>query len=84
MMSSLDLVISSDTAIAHLAAALARPVWLALKRVPDWRWMLQRSDSPWYPTARLFRQRTSGDWGPVFDEMARSLAAASSRRPALG
>jgi hypothetical protein len=68
-----DLVITSDTAIAHLAGALARPVWVALKRVPDWRWMLDRIDSPWYPTMRLFRQQTAGDWPGVFAEIEREL-----------
>jgi hypothetical protein len=70
----LDLVISCDTAIAHLAGALGRPVWLALKAMPDWRWMTGRTDSPWYPTARLFRQRTPGDWAPVFAEMVQAVA----------
>jgi hypothetical protein len=56
-MESLDLVIASDTAVAHLAGALGRPVWVALKYVPDWRWLLDRADSPWYPTMRLFRQK---------------------------
>ena len=74
VMQSLDLVISSDTSIAHLAGALARPVWVALQHVPDWRWMLDRSDSPWYPTMRLFRQPTRGDWHGVFAAMARELA----------
>ena len=75
VMQCLDLVITSDTAIAHLAGALARPVWVALKHVPDWRWILDRSDSPWYPTMRLFRQKTRDDWRGVFDDMARELAA---------
>src|SRR6185312_622651 len=56
-MESLDLIVTSDTSIAHVAGALGRPVWVALKRVPDWRWMLGREDSPWYPTMRLFRQQ---------------------------
>ena len=72
-MMSLDLIVTSDTSIAHLAGALGRPVWVALRRVPDWRWMLDRADSPWYPSMRLFRQRDDGDWGPVFDAMARQL-----------
>src|SRR5262249_20990605 len=59
---NLDLLISVDTAPAHLAGALGVPYWLALPNVPDWRWMLDRSDSPWYPTARLFRQREPGNW----------------------
>jgi hypothetical protein len=63
---NLDLVITSDTAIAHLAGALGKPVWVLLPYVPDWRWMLERSDSPWYPTMRLFRQRSPGEWSDVF------------------
>ena len=55
-MAGLDLVICSDTAVAHLAGALGRPVWVALNATPDWRWMVGRNDSPWYPTMRLFRQ----------------------------
>ncbi|HEY0182647.1 MAG TPA: glycosyltransferase family 9 protein, partial [Rhodopila sp.] len=73
VMASLDLVVTSDTSIAHLAGALGRPVWVALRRVPDWRWMLDRADSPWYPTMRLFRQNTDGDWAPVFAAMAEAL-----------
>jgi Flp pilus assembly protein TadD len=73
VMMSLDLVITSDTSIAHLAGALGRPVWVALRRVPDWRWMLDRTDSPWYPTMRLFRQSDDGDWPPVFEAMAQAL-----------
>ena len=62
---SLDLVITVDSAMAHLAGALGKPVWLLLPFAPDWRWMLSREDSPWYPTATLFRQKTPGDWsGP--------------------
>jgi hypothetical protein len=73
----LDLVITVDTAVAHLAAALAKPVWNLIQFIPDWRWMLGRNDSPWYPTMRLFRQKTDGDWAGVIDEVARDLAAAS-------
>lgn len=73
VMKHCHLVITSDTAIAHLAGALGVPVWVALKFVPDWRWLLNRSDSPWYPTMRLFRQSAPGDWGPVFNEMALHL-----------
>ncbi|HTT83069.1 MAG TPA: glycosyltransferase, partial [Rhizomicrobium sp.] len=69
VMESLDLVITSDTAMAHLAGALGRPAWVALKRVPDWRWLLDRSDTPWYPTLRLFRQKRRGEWRSVFDAM---------------
>ena len=73
IMMNLDLVITSDTAIAHLAGALGVPVWVALPFVPDWRWLLDRSDSPWYPTMRLFRQKTSGDWAGVFREIEAAL-----------
>ncbi len=73
MMMSLDLVVTSDTSIAHLAGALGRPVWVALRLVPDWRFMLGRDDSPWYPSMRLFRQATDGDWRPVFAAMAEAL-----------
>jgi tetratricopeptide (TPR) repeat protein len=74
VMETVDLVITTDTSIAHLAGALGRPVWVALKHVPDWRWLLYRSDSPWYPTMRLFRQETSGDWAVVFSNVAHDLA----------
>ncbi|MCI0466106.1 MAG: DUF6165 family protein [Beijerinckiaceae bacterium] len=70
VMASLDLVISADTAIVHLAGALGVPVFAALKSVPDWRWLLNRDDSPWYPGMRLFRQAERGDWEPVFRRIA--------------
>lgn len=73
IMSSLDLVISSDTSTVNLAGALGRPVWILLAANPDWRWLLDRSDSPWYPTARLFRQNTSGEWGTVVYEARSAL-----------
>lgn len=73
LMHSLDLVVTSDTSIAHLAGALARPVWVALAVAADWRWLQDRRDSPWYPTMRLFRQTTLGDWSPVFAELAAEL-----------
>ena len=72
---SLDIVISCDTAIAHLAGALAVPVWLALAAVPDWRWLRGREDSPWYPTMKLFRQSRLDHWDDVFQRMALELAA---------
>jgi len=65
VIAGLDLVISSDTSIAHLAGALGRPVWTALALSPEWRWLLERRDNPWYPTMRLFRQSRSGDWSDV-------------------
>jgi tetratricopeptide (TPR) repeat protein len=76
VMQELDLVVSSDSAIVHLAGALGRPVWILLAHLPDWRWFLEREDSPWYPTARLFRQKTSGDWGDVFRRVAEEVSAA--------
>jgi hypothetical protein len=66
-------VITSDTAVAHLAGALGVPVWVALAWKPDYRWMLQREDSPWYPTMRLFRQTRRGQWDDVFEQMAAEL-----------
>jgi len=71
---SLDLVVCVDTSVAHLAGALGRPVWLLLPFAPDWRWMLGRGDSPWYPTMRLFRQKASGDWTAVFEEAVEALS----------
>jgi len=70
----LDLVITSDTAIAHLAGALACPVWIALSKVPDWRWMLQGDTCPWYPSATIFRQDSIGDWTPVFINIKQKLS----------
>jgi tetratricopeptide (TPR) repeat protein len=73
----LDLLITSDSAIAHLAGALAVPAWVVLQYVPEWRWLLDRADSPWYPTVRLFRQSRPGDWDELFERIARSLCAAA-------
>ena len=70
----LDLVITVDTAVAHLAGALGKPVWILIPFAPDWRWQTDRPDSPWYPTARLFRQTTRGDWGSVIDSIQRELS----------
>jgi tetratricopeptide (TPR) repeat protein len=72
---ALDLVITVDTAVAHLAGALGKPVWLLLSSIQDWRWLQRRGDSPWYPTARLFRQPEIGDWDSVIARVARELAA---------
>jgi hypothetical protein len=74
VMRNLDLVITCDTAVAHLAGALGVPTWVALPFAPDWRWQLEREDSPWYPTIRLFRQSKPGDWQGVFERMAQSLS----------
>ena len=73
LIANLDLVISVDTSVAHLAGAMGRPVWTLLPFVPDWRWLLEREDSPWYPTMRLFRQTTRKDWTSVLGRMAGEL-----------
>ena len=78
VVANLDLVIAVDTAIVHLTGALARPVWTLLPHVPDWRWMLERADSPWYPTMRLFRQERAGDWAGVVARVAGELAVAAA------
>ncbi|SDH81228.1 Tfp pilus assembly protein PilF [Paraburkholderia phenazinium] len=70
---ALDLVITVDTAVAHLAGAAGRPVWILLPTCTDWRWMIERTDSPWYPSARLFRQRELGRWEPVLEEVRGAL-----------
>lgn len=80
LLSSLDLVITVDTAIAHLAGALGKPVWILLSRAADWRWLLDCDDSPWYPTARLFRQPRLGDWASVIGCVMEALPAALSAR----
>jgi hypothetical protein len=87
-LSLLDMVISVDTAVAHLAGAMATPVWTLLPFAPDWRWLLGKRDTPWYPTMRLFRQRVPGDWKGVFEAVARDLRGVTDsgilpERPAI-
>ncbi|HEY1412103.1 MAG TPA: glycosyltransferase family 9 protein, partial [Rhodopila sp.] len=73
VMECLDLVVTCDTSIAHVAGALGRPTWVVLKRVPDWRWMLDGGANPWYPTIEAFRQTVNGQWDDVFDRIGREL-----------
>jgi tetratricopeptide (TPR) repeat protein len=73
VMQTLDLIVTCDTSIAHLAGALGRPAWVALRYAADWRWMVDRADTPWYATLRLFRQKKKNEWRPVFSEMAAEL-----------
>ncbi len=80
IVTGLDLVITADTALAHLAGALGVPVWVMLQHIPDWRWGNDRVDSPWYPTMRLFRQREAGNWAELFERLAAELAASGRSR----
>ena len=79
-MAQLDLVISVDTSCAHLAGALGRPLWIIIPAVPEWRWELERRDTPWYGSARLFRQTRFGDWSDVFGVIADALRELVARR----
>jgi hypothetical protein len=74
LLQNLDLVITVDTSMGHLAGAMAKPVWIMVPKAADWRWMLEREDTPWYPTARLFRQAKPGEWDPVLDRITAALA----------
>ena len=73
LIQNLDLVISADTAVVHMAGALNKPVWVFLPFVPDWRWMMDRTDSPWYPTMRLFRQPQMADWSTPVTQVVEAL-----------
>jgi hypothetical protein len=75
LIGNLDLVITIDTSVAHLAAAMGKPTWILLPVAPDWRWLLGRDDSPWHPTARLFRQSASGSWEAVIERVQMELEA---------
>jgi len=81
LVDALDLVVSVDTAVAHLAATLGRPTWILLPHTPDWRWQLGRDDSPWYPNVRLFRQAARGDWRAALDALRDALAGWLARQP---
>jgi len=76
-------VITIDTAVAHLAGAMGKPVWVLLPHIPDWRWLLDRQDSPWYPTMKLFRQSQRGDWQSVFEQVQEQLTILVQNKPDL-
>jgi hypothetical protein len=80
LLANMDLVITVDTVIAHLAGALNIPAWVMLAHSPDWRWLRGREDSPWYPSLRLFRQKSRGNWASVLDAVAANLNAWAIRR----
>jgi hypothetical protein len=80
LVTHMDLVVSVDTSVAHLAATLGRPTWILVQFAADWRWLRQRTDSPWYPAARLFRQTVPDDWSPVLEKIAAELPVFLSRQ----
>ncbi|HVW36396.1 MAG TPA: hypothetical protein VHB99_03790, partial [Pirellulales bacterium] len=84
VMKHLDLVVTCDSSLGHLAGALGARAWIALALSPDWRWLLDREDTPWYPTVRLFRKTSLGDWSDVFGRMAAALEAAVGARQSRG
>ena len=79
----MDLVVTIDTSVAHLAGAMGKPVWILLPHNPDWRWLLDRHDSPWYPSARLFRQQQIGNWAQVIDQVKSELCSAAGHDNAI-
>ncbi len=83
IMANLDLLVLSDSAIAHVAGATGCPVWIPLKRIPDWRFLLDREDCPWYPTMRLFRQSVDGDWADVFSRIAQAVRPLAEAKVSL-
>jgi tetratricopeptide (TPR) repeat protein len=84
LIENLDMVICVDSAVAHLAGALGKPVWIMLRHSGEWRWLLERSDSPWYPTARLFRQKEPGDWAGVVSDITKQLQALTDHSKGSG
>ena len=79
VMKNLDLVIAADTSVAHLPGARGAPVWIAPQFLPNWRWLLERAHSPWYPTVRLFRQVSRGSWQEVFERIAAEVEKLSCK-----
>ena len=80
VMKSLDLVVTCDTAFTHLAGALGVTAWLVLPKVPHWSWLLDREDTPWYPSVRIYRQELTGDWTRPFAKMSEELHGLIKRR----
>jgi hypothetical protein len=78
ILENIERLVTVDTSVAHLAGAMGRPVWIMLPRAPDWRWLLEREDSPWYPTVRLFRQTQVRHWADVAQRIATALREAGS------